>query len=109
MLRVFISSTSKDLTDYREAAMRAVSALDMHPVVMEDFNATDANAVDKCRQAVESCDILIGVYAYRYGYVPPDEQHSITEMEYEWATAAGKPRLIFVIDPAFNWTGIRDD
>src|SRR5262245_7697121 len=103
MLSVFISSTSVDLKAHREAVGRAIMALKMHPVMMEDFTATDANAAEKCRREVLACDLFIGIYAHRYGFTPPGETKSITELEYDWATAAKIPRLIFVVDPAYEW------
>ena len=42
---VFLSSTGKDLTEYREAAYKAIEGLDgYHCVRMEDFGARDWDA-----------------------------------------------------------------
>lgn len=47
---VFLSSTSKDLTQYREAAYRAIERLDgYHCVRMEDFGARNWRADAFCR------------------------------------------------------------
>jgi hypothetical protein len=45
---VFLSSTAKDLSAYREAVYRAIEGLDgYHCVRMEDFGAGDQDAADK--------------------------------------------------------------
>jgi hypothetical protein len=99
-IKVFVSSTSKDLAAYRGAAERAVLKHEMHPIMMERFPAASRDAVDVCRAQVERADLLIGIYARRYGYIPRGEDSSITELEYRWAERAGVDRLIFVLDEA---------
>ena len=53
-----------------------------------------------------ACDLYVGIFAHRYGYVPehdnPDRR-SITELEYRHAQAHGIPRLLFLLDPATLW------
>ena len=48
-------------------------------------------------------DVFVGVYAYRYGFVPPGQNRSITEMEYDWAAERKIPRLLFMVDPNYPW------
>ncbi|NLX11869.1 MAG: tetratricopeptide repeat protein [Chloroflexi bacterium] len=103
MFRVFVSSTSQDLQAHREAVRDAVLALGMHPVMMEHFPAMDADAVAACHQKVQDCDLFVGIYAHRYGYIPHQHTRSITELEYDWAGEAGIPRRVFVIDPDHPW------
>ena len=104
MLRVFISSTSVDLKPYRAAVQEATLSLSLHPVMMEYFTSMDANALDACRQKVQNCDLFIGIYAHRYGYIPDGQSKSITELEYEWAIRAKMPVYIFVIEPSYTWS-----
>lgn len=94
--RVVISSTSYDLRLYREHAKEACLKQGMFPVMMEHLPASPADAVEVSLQMVEDADIFIGIYAQRYGYVPPDYSTSITEMEYDAAVKLGIPMLIFV-------------
>src|SRR5258708_1244852 len=103
MLRVFISSTSVDLKAHRIAVQDAILSLNLHPVMMEYFTAMDANALEACRQKVQSCDVFIGIYAHRFGYIPDGQSKSITEMEYEWAIKAKLPAYIFVVEPSYTW------
>src|SRR5258706_8316701 len=104
MIRVFVSSTSVDLHEHRNAVRDAIMGLGMHPVMMEYFPAMDANAVEACRKSVLSCDLLVGIYAHRYGYIPQGQSKSITEMEYDWATEQKLPRTVFVVNPDYQWS-----
>lgn len=56
-----------------------------------------------CLREVEICDIFIGIYAHRYGYVPPGSNISITEMEFDYARALGKPIFCFLLDENYPW------
>jgi hypothetical protein len=111
MARIFISSTYEDLITHRAVVRDAILTLNHQPVGMESFPATDRDSLEACRAHVQSCDMFIGIYAYRYGTIPtPSGQHrstdrpkSITELEYEWASQSNMPRYIFVVDPNFYW------
>ncbi len=102
MTRVFVSSTSRDLIKHREKVKDAILGLGMQPVMMEHFPAMDADAVSACKQKVLDCDLFVGIYAYRYGYMPQGADRSITEMEYDWAKEAGIPIRPFVADQTAN-------
>ena len=43
---------------------------------MEDYVATDRRTVDKCLADVAGADIYVGLFAFRYGYVPPPEHNN---------------------------------
>ena len=73
--------------------------------MMENLTALDADAVDVSLAMVEDADIYLGIFAYRYGYVPDDADISITEMEYDRAVELTKPRLIFFIHEDHPVTG----
>lgn len=65
---------------------------------MEDYVACDERPVDKCLNDVRSCDVYIGILAWRYGYVPDNSTKSVTYLEFEAALNAGIPCLIFLHD-----------
>jgi len=44
------------------------------------------------------CDIYIGIFAWRYGFIPNDDSASITEKEYRHAKKHNIPCLIFLLD-----------
>ena len=100
MLSVYISSTYLDLRKERKAASDATLTLRHHPIKMEDYTSTEEKPLDVVRNDIRGCDLFIGIYGLRYGYIPPGEQKSITHLEYEAAGDAGKPRLLFIRDDA---------
>jgi hypothetical protein len=97
-MKVFISSTYKDLVDYRAAAIRAVEGTNYQASKMEVFGARPDEPLDACLKEVEESDFFLGIYAHRYGYVPTNSEISITEMEYVHARKLGKTIYCFVID-----------
>ncbi len=97
-MKVFISSTYKDLIDYRAATIRAVEGTNYQASKMEVFGVRPDEPLDACLKEVEESDLFIGIYAHRYGYVPAGSAISITEMEYVHAKRLGKPIYIFIID-----------
>ncbi len=94
---VFLSSTARDLKEYREAAYRAIEGLDgYHCVRMEDFGARDWDADEFCRAKVGECDLFVGIVGHLYGSCPDGCEKSYTEREYAAAVGAEIPRLMFV-------------
>jgi hypothetical protein len=73
---------------------------------MEDYVAADQRPLERCLQDVAACDLYVGIFAWRYGYVPKvgnPERRSITELEYRHAGELHKPRLIFLLSPDAPW------
>jgi hypothetical protein len=103
MARIYISSTYVDLIKEREAAAKAVRRLGHLAIAMEDYVSSDQRPVDKCLQDVKSCDVYVGIIAWRYGYIPEGYDKSITHLEYETAKKAGIPCLIFLLDKKAPW------
>lgn len=102
--RVFISSTSIDLIDYRSHVQDAVKQLGAVDISMENFGARDERPKDECLRLIkEESDLFVGIYAHRYGFVPKNEKKSITELEYEVATIAAIPRFIYILDENTAW------
>ena len=106
MAKIYVSSTYGDLQEYRERVYRALRQMGHDVVAMEDYVAADQRPLDKCLADVAASDVYIGIFALRYGYVPKDgnpDGLSITELEYRHATALGRPRLVFLLDPEVPW------
>lgn len=95
--RVVISSTVLDLPRHREKVREACLKLGVFPLMMEHLPASAADAIQESRRLVNQASIYVGVFAHRYGYVPPGEEISITEMEYNRAKERHIERLIFII------------
>ena len=115
---VFISSTSRDLLEYREAVKESILSWNMYPIDMADFNASDSNALQVCYDKVQEAEVFIGIYAHRYGYAPDaevtytkkdgtvgrgDGVTGITHWEYVWAKERGIPMLFYVVDEEMDW------
>ena len=97
---VFLSSTSRDLVTHRQIVIDTLLRMNLFPVAMEQFGAQgsgDATSVstDKVAQA----DLYVGVFAWRYGYVPPGETRSVTHLEYLEARKLGLPCYLFLAHP----------
>ncbi len=106
MKKIYISSTSKDLKKERAAVRDAILGLSLFPVGMETDPASEKRPLDLCLQQVESCDIYIGIIAWRYGYVPDknnDDNLSITRLEYEKAGEKGIDRFLFLLQDDAPW------
>lgn len=102
-MKVFLSSTYDDLVDYRKAAHDALEQLGLQVVWMEAFGARPVESTKACLDEVEECELFVGIYAYRYGYIPDGEGGSITEEEFNHAQKLGKPVFGFIIKDDFPW------
>ena len=97
-LNVMISSTARDLPAHREQVRLACERAGFAPHdMMEHLPALNADAVVASLEMVKNADVYLGIFAYRYGYLPDGSEISITEMEYNRAVKLKKPRLIFFI------------
>lgn len=102
MIKVFLSSTGRDLQAYRDAVHAAIGRLDGFCCLrMEDFGAVDREPLGYCRDRVGQADVLVGVIGHLYGSTPPDDLRSFTEHEYDAAENAGLPCLMFVAPEEF--------
>ena len=70
----------------------------MLPLVMEQMPSSSDDALTRSRQYVDDADLYIGVFAFRYGFIPDGQDKSITELEYDRATARRIPTIIFIAD-----------
>ena len=95
---VMISSTARDLPAHREQVRLGCERAEFAPHdMMEHLPALDSDAVAASLEMVENADVYLGIFAYRYGYVPDGADISITEMEYNRAVELDKPRVIFFV------------
>lgn len=106
MAKVYISSTYEDLKEFREEAYRALRQMRHDVVAMEDYAASDQRPLDVCLADVAASDFYVGIFAWRYGFVPPvnnPERRSITELEFRQAVQSGKKCLIFLLHEDVPW------
>lgn len=94
--RVFVSSTSMDLQEQREAAFRAITRLELIPVVMEGFGAHTHSPIEVCRSKVGECRYFVLIVGFMYGSTYEDGK-SFTEHEYECAVEADAKIKVFMM------------
>lgn len=106
MAKVYVSSTYQDLQEHRDKVRAVLRRMGHEDVAMEYYVAGDQRPVDKCLADVAACDVYVGIFAWRYGWVPtrdnPDKL-AITEMEYRRAFETHKPCLIFLLSEDAPW------
>jgi hypothetical protein len=101
--QVFVSHTS-DMDQFPvgrsfvQASLDAIGRVGMAPVDMRYFAARDGKPADYCRRRVRECEIYVAVIGFRYGSIVPGQAVSYTELEFDEASAAGLPRLVFLLD-----------
>src|SRR6266849_261953 len=95
---VFISSTYKDLKDYRREVWDALKKFDVAVRGMEEFGARTAAPLETCLAEVEQSDVYVGIIAYRLGSIDPETKKPFTVLEYELAAEQKKDILIYIAD-----------
>jgi hypothetical protein len=103
MLKIYVSSTKVDLDACRTRVSYVIRRFGDLDVAMEHYAAGEIRPLDRCLQDVANCDVYVGIFAWRSGFVPDGYTESITELEYAQAERLKKPRLIFLLDEDAPW------
>lgn len=101
LLRLFVSSPQREFLEERQALAEHVSS---DPVLRRYFEvflferqpAANTTPQKSYRDAVDECDLYIGLFGQTYGHAVGSL--SPTEEEFDRATAGGKVRFVFVKD-----------
>lgn len=112
MARIYISSTFTDLEAHRRAAFDQLMSMKHQVTAMEHYVAADERPADQCIRDVAQSDLYIGLFAWRYGYIPERDnplKRSVTEMEYRTALEHKVPCLIFLLHESAPWMPARMD
>jgi predicted ATPase len=96
-LRIFVSSTMKELAGARTAARAAIERLRLIPVLFE-LGARPYPPRDLYLAYLRQSDVFIGIYGQQYGWIAPDQE--ISGLEDEYLNADGMPKLVYVQSPA---------
>lgn len=102
-MRVFISSTYKDLKDHRAAVDGVLRRMRSEGVLMEFFGSRGDEPGRACEEEILRCDALVGIYAWRYGWQPSPDGPSITECEFDFARRVGKTCLCYIVNEEHPW------
>src|SRR5271166_1072000 len=105
-MRIFVSSSFEDLKKHRDAAIRVLRQLGHEVVAMEEMVAGVAAPLSKVNEMVDRSEAYVGLFAWRYGYIPPlspDAETSITHYEYLRAVQRKLPVMAFLLDEHYPW------
>jgi cellulose biosynthesis protein BcsQ len=101
-MRIFVSSTYKDLQQYRHTVANEIRKLDRtrYEVMITDLWTPnrDAPSVAEIRDLIQSADVLVGLYGFRMGTKCKDSPNPVIETIYRTALAKGIPVLAFFAD-----------
>ena len=106
---IYLSSTYEDLKDHRRAVIEALRTAGHDVCNMEIYGARSQRPLDACLEDVAEADLYVGLFAFRYGFVPDNNDGlnpdgcSITELELRKAQRCGKPVLVFLADDKGSW------
>jgi len=100
--RIFLSSTGKDLHNFREVVAKAIDGMDDCKCIrMENLGSRAHQPKDFCIKTVRECQCLVGLIGHCYGDSPNDDPRSYTEIEYDTACENHIPCLMFLADEKF--------
>lgn len=119
-VRIFVSSSFEDLKEHRAAVIRVLRQLGHEVLAMEDLTAASAAPLSKVLEMVDRSEAYVGVFAWRYGYVPGQGatvtpvqvpqvkgatvgETSITHYEYLRALERNLPVMAFLLDEQYPW------
>ena len=100
-MKVFLSSTGRDLKTYREAAFQAIQRMDHQCVPMEDFRGESVKIEHFDDKKVAACELFVILIGQLHGTCPEGSEKSFTELEYDTAQRLNKPCFLFLTPEEF--------
>jgi hypothetical protein len=96
-LNVFISGTQDDMQPERDAISRAVDAVSLTAGIRAEKTLSQPQSpIAWIEEQLQTCDIYVGIYSHRYGWIIPQHDLSATELEFNLARQLCKPILIWI-------------
>ena len=92
-VRVFVSSTLRELAAERAAARTAITRLHLTPVMFE-LGARPHAPRELYRAYLAQSEVFVGIYWQQYGWVAPGEE--VSGLEDEYLLSGDKPKLIYM-------------
>lgn len=96
-LRVFVSSTLRELVDERAAVKEGIQSLRLAPVMFE-MGARPHPPRNLYRAYLEQSHIFVGIYWQSYGWIAPEMD--VSGLEDEYLLSGDMPKLIYIREPA---------
>jgi hypothetical protein len=98
---VFLSSTAKDLKEYRRNVKDSLELSKAEVFLQEKWAEPARDVVELCLQRLGESDAYMGVFGYRYGWIPEGYEKSITELECDhafrlWHESQLPPIFLFI-------------
>jgi len=105
MKKIYISATFNDLKEHRAAVALALRKMGYLVRCMEEYTATDERTDARCKEDVATCDFYVGIIAQRFGWCPPGDERSITQIEYLQARSQPERTrcLMFLLEDDAAW------
>ncbi len=102
-MKIFVSSTYIDLQNHRMALDEIINRLSHQYRGMEYFGSREFAPKHVCFEEISACELFIGIYAHRYGWVPEKDTKSITEQEYDFAQSLDISCHLYVVKKSHPW------
>ena len=106
MALVYLSSTDKDLKEYRDKVYITLRRMAHDVISREDYSSGGIYSLDKYLEDVAFSDYYVGILAWQYGYIPPRDNRegkSLIELGYDHAKYNNKPTFIFILEETTPW------
>jgi hypothetical protein len=108
-LTVFVSATTRDLSEARTAVEGILLGCDIRPKSQNHFPPDHRTLPDFLRRAIHECDAVVCLVGRVFGEASASNPlRSYTQAEYDDARAAGKPVFIFMTSGLFQ-PGLRTE
>jgi len=100
-LRVFVSSTMKDMPNERQAVIDRLALFNFEPVNAESLSPDGTDSWAHIQSEIESSDIFVLLLGPSYGWIPSKGPNagqglSVTHLEFNYAKNEGIPILAFL-------------
>lgn len=96
-LRVFVSSSMRELREERAAARSAIESLHMMPV-MFGLGARAHPPRNLYRSYIDQSHVFVGIYWQEYGWIAPGME--VSGIDDEYVSSDDMPKLIYIKEPA---------
>lgn len=103
-MNIFISSVIKGMKSDRNSIIDVIKSFGFEYFASEHEGSSWDSSAEKCLDEIRKCDIFVGLYGNKYGFVPSkndiidqfDGVRSIAEIEFAFSRKLSKPTLLYI-------------